>query len=551
VSSLRAELEALLPKVLPIGPENGLTESELLGRLRPRLSDSYLATSVLRVVGEFVAAGGPISRRGGLYFRLLNPEVPVEKAPEVVTPPPSLPPSLYSDVCRALRLVLPIGAPNALGREAVLQELEECFPGCNKGTLKGYLHRAITKSSEFGRNAKGYFRTAAATVPELVTDSDIINDAVPTPPAPPRLPPPLPASRSRPLPSAIDRLIRDELVQVCPRTEREAVPRQLLVAHLKARLPSLTPETVELHFRELLRSGPLVRAANGWIYSAGSGGHSEGTPLLVRPGVSEQKRGPGRPRGSKNKPRLSPNALAIVTPRRGPGRPPGSKNKPKASEDRVSTSLRAQLDALLPKVLPRESKNALNGTEMIKRLRPLLVGSFSDNTLRAYLSQAAAMNDSVIAKLEGGHGYYLRAGQPARADPGLHQPLPQSSAAALSPPLAAVAIVGSPAPTVLAAEPQRLPLLKRTAPPTSRPALHQALAEKLSGDERAILEILRVNGSARSSELAARLARNPLRLNGLMRALRRVLYDEGVSLFTDEVLPDGETMYRYLHRESH
>ena len=41
------------------------------------------------------------------------------------------------------------------------------------------------------------------------------------------------------------------------------------------------------------------------------------------------KRGPGRPKGSKNKPK---SAGAEPTPKRGPGRPKGSKNKPKQSE---------------------------------------------------------------------------------------------------------------------------------------------------------------------------------------------------------------------------
>ena len=61
--------------------------------------------------------------------------------------------------------------------------------------------------------------------------------------------------------------------------------------------------------------------------------------------------------------------------------------------------------------------------------------------------------------------------------------------------------------------------------------------------------LLRENGSARASELAERLKKNPGRLNGLMRALRRTLHAEGHVLFTDEVLPSGETMYRYKAKE--
>ncbi len=34
-----------------------------------------------------------------------------------------------------------------------------------------------------------------------------------------------------------------------------------------------------------------------------------------------------------------------------------------------------------------------------------------------------------------------------------------------------------------------------------------------------------------------------------MRTLRRTLHTEGFTLFTDEVLPNGETMYRYRGKE--
>jgi len=75
------------------------------------------------------------------------------------------------------------------------------------------------------------------------------------------------------------------------------------------------------------------------------------------------------------------------------------------------------------------------------------------------------------------------------------------------------------------------------------------LLARLSGDEKAVLVLLRETGSARASELAAQLKKNPVRLNGLMRTLRRTLHTEGHVLFSDEQLPSGETMYRYLGKE--
>jgi hypothetical protein len=71
------------------------------------------------------------------------------------------------------------------------------------------------------------------------------------------------------------------------------------------------------------------------------------------------------------------------------------------------------------------------------------------------------------------------------------------------------------------------------------------LRVKLSADQLTILVVLRENGSARSSELAQLLKKNPGRLNGLMTALRRLLHEHQVIMFTDENLPTGETLYRY------
>jgi hypothetical protein len=79
--------------------------------------------------------------------------------------------------------------------------------------------------------------------------------------------------------------------------------------------------------------------------------------------------------------------------------------------------------------------------------------------------------------------------------------------------------------------------------------LPSALLDKLSADEKSILVLLRDTGSARASELAERLKKNPGRLNGLMRALRRTLHAAGHVIFSDEVLPSGETLYRYQSKE--
>lgn len=123
-----------------------------------------------------------------------------------------------------------------------------------------------------------------------------------------------------------------------------------------------------------------------------------------------------------------------------------------------------------------------------------------------------------------------------------------SMAAAAAKPIAPPLITPLPSDEVPTKPKPQLSLFNPADKATSLP-LPAALLAKLSVDEKSILVLLREAGSARASELAERLKKNPGRLNGLMRALRRTLHAEGHVLFTDEVLPSGETMYRYQSKE--
>ncbi len=78
------------------------------------------------------------------------------------------------------------------------------------------------------------------------------------------------------------------------------------------------------------------------------------------------------------------------------------------------------------------------------------------------------------------------------------------------------------------------------------PGLSEALVEGLSRDERAVLEQLADVGVARASELAERLRKSPMRLNGLIAKLRRSLHAQGVVCFDSESLPDGDVQYRWV-----
>ncbi|WP_143043270.1 hypothetical protein [Myxococcus virescens] len=50
----------------------------------------------------------------------------------------------------------------------------------------------------------------------------------------------------------------------------------------------------------------------------------------------------------------------------------------------------------------------MNGTELMRRVRPKLKGNYTENTIRVHFSRMAADSTSVIAKVDSGHGYYLR-----------------------------------------------------------------------------------------------------------------------------------------------
>ena len=79
-----------------------------------------------------------------------------------------------------------------------------------------------------------------------------------------------------------------------------------------------------------------------------------------------------------------------------------------------------------------------------------------------------------------------------------------------------------------------------------RVGLSDEQAQGLSADERTVLVLLEQNGTARASEIGQRLGKNPMRVNGLMVRLRRSLSATGATRFSNETLPSGETLYRYV-----
>lgn len=80
-------------------------------------------------------------------------------------------------------------------------------------------------------------------------------------------------------------------------------------------------------------------------------------------------------------------------------------------------NLREQLDAILPIVLPKSPHEAVNGTELLKRVKGTLSGNYSDDSIRQSFSLMAADPTSPIAKVKQGHGYYLRTTTASTARP--------------------------------------------------------------------------------------------------------------------------------------
>ena len=70
--------------------------------------------------------------------------------------------------------------------------------------------------------------------------------------------------------------------------------------------------------------------------------------------------------------------------------------------------LREKLIEILPSLLPEKAENAIKGKELISRVRAVLGDAYSDHSLRSQFSFIALDEDSCLARVENGQGYYLR-----------------------------------------------------------------------------------------------------------------------------------------------
>ncbi len=71
-------------------------------------------------------------------------------------------------------------------------------------------------------------------------------------------------------------------------------------------------------------------------------------------------------------------------------------------------SLRQKLREILPDILPDSPGRAIKGTELIRRVRSILGGDYSDRSYRSQFSLMMLDPESCLARVENGQGYYLR-----------------------------------------------------------------------------------------------------------------------------------------------
>lgn len=71
-------------------------------------------------------------------------------------------------------------------------------------------------------------------------------------------------------------------------------------------------------------------------------------------------------------------------------------------------TLRDQLIKILPEVLPKTSDKPINGTRLIEKVSSRLDGDYAEASLRQHFSVLSGEPTSPIARVDQGHGYYLR-----------------------------------------------------------------------------------------------------------------------------------------------
>jgi hypothetical protein len=86
------------------------------------------------------------------------------------------------------------------------------------------------------------------------------------------------------------------------------------------------------------------------------------------------------------------------------------------------TSLRDKLQNLFPSILPSDPTAAVNGTALLAKVKAKLGDKYAEASIRQHFSVMSADPTTCIAKVDQGHGYYLR--KPEDVEGGLVGPSP-------------------------------------------------------------------------------------------------------------------------------
>jgi len=86
----------------------------------------------------------------------------------------------------------------------------------------------------------------------------------------------------------------------------------------------------------------------------------------------------------------------------------GSQSDIEAPENKKNVYERLYKTLFESNILPQKNEDPIKGTELTKKLRTIVRGAHSDETVKSYLSQMSRDENSPIAKAARGHGYYSR-----------------------------------------------------------------------------------------------------------------------------------------------
>lgn len=306
--------------------------------------------------------------------------------------------------------------------------------------------------------------------------------------------------------------LRDQLARLLPRILPADPSKAVLGVSLASQLKTLLPENYAVESIRATLSA-MVREVRPVIGKVDSG---HGYYLLNTTEISQP-----------HQVKRSPDDELTQ-----PGTNPKLRSSPRTNftpHDAVTNPgpVQMQVRAAFLDAIPRQAKSAVSYQTLLGHVSERLPG-LNRNTLQAYFSRLVQERDLGVVKTPEGRIYLADSVQ-----------APKSSVRSLS--------KGDD--RVLT---RKVRALEELLDGSNDDAfgLPSTLPAALQGDEMFALRVLARIGSCRSTELAERIGRPAGRMAGMMRALRRKLHALGLEIFSAEALPDGETLFRFVRKES-